>query len=110
MLNSQTRKSGKRGTKESGEIDVFLENGDVVILVEVKTKPSQTDVREHIERMQKYRLYGNDKRRILGAIAGAVVPDKVTEFAHRKGLYVIVQSGVAVEIVTSPEGFQAKEC
>ena len=107
--HSREKTFGKRGTNESGEIDVFLENGDVVILVEVKTKPSQTDVREHIERMQKYRLYGNDKRRILGAIAGAVVPDKVTEFAHRKGLYVIVQSGEAVEIVEPPEGFQAKE-
>ena len=107
--HSREKTFGKKGTKESGEIDVFLENGDIVILIEVKTKPSQNDVREHIERMQKYRLYGNDKRRILGAIAGAVVPDKVTEFAHKKGLYVIVQSGVAVEIVPAPENFQAKE-
>ena len=108
--HSRDKTFGKKGTKESGEIDVFLENGDVVILIEVKTKPSQHDVREHMERMQKYRHYGNDKRRILGAIAGAVVPDKVTEFAHKHGLYVIVQSGEAVEIIAPPEGFVAKEC
>ena len=100
---------GTRGTSESGQIDVFLENGGFVILIEVKTKPTQDDVREHIERMKKYRLYGNDKRRILGAIAGAVVPDKVAEFAHKKGIFVIVQSGEAVEIIPQPEGFTAKE-
>jgi len=107
--HSRDKTFGKRGTDESGEIDVFLENGDLVVLVEVKTKPTQGDVRDHIERMKKYRLYGNDKRRIIGAVAGAVVPDKVAEFAHRKGMYVIVQSGEAVEIIPAPEGFKAKE-
>jgi len=107
--HSRDKTFGTRGTSESGEIDVFLENGDLVILIEVKTKPTQDDVREHIERLKKYRLYGNDKRRILGAIAGAVVPDKVAEFSHKKGMYVIVQSGEAVEIIAQPEGFMAKE-
>ena len=100
---------GTRGTSESGQIDVFLENGDIVVLIEVKTKLTDDDVREHIERLEKYRRYGKDKRRIIGAVAGAVVSDDVIKFAHRQGLYVIVQSGVAVDIITSPEGFVAKE-
>ena len=100
---------GKRGTGKSGEIDVLLENGDLVVLIEVKTKPTDDDIRKHIERMEKYRLYGNEKRRILGAVAGGVVSDNVVEFAHEQGLYVIVQSGEAVEIVPPPEGFVAKE-
>ena len=100
---------GTRGTSESGQIDVFLENGDIVVLIEVKTKLTDDDVREHIERLEKYRRYGKDKRRILGAVAGAVVSDDVVKFAHRQGLYVIVQSGEAVEIIASPEGFIAKE-
>ena len=107
--HSRDKTFGTRGTSESGEIDVFLENGDLVVLIEVKTKPAQGDVRDHIERMKKYRLYGNDKRRIFGAIAGAVVPDKVAEFAHKQGMYVIVQSGEAVEIIAQPKGFKAKE-
>ncbi|MDR0328917.1 MAG: gp58-like family protein [Planctomycetaceae bacterium] len=100
---------GTRGTSTSGQIDVFLENGDVVILVEVKTRLTEDSVREHLERLEKYRLYGNDKRRILGAVAGAVVSDDVAKFAYRQGLYVIVQSGEAVKIVPPPEGFVAKE-
>ena len=107
--HSRDKTFGKRGTDESGQIDVFLENGDLVVLIEVKTRLTDDDVREHIERMQKYRLYGNDKRRIIGAVAGGVVSDEVAKFAHRKGMYVIVQSGEAVEIISAPEGFKAKE-
>jgi hypothetical protein len=107
--HSRDKTFGKRGTEGSGQIDVFLENGDLVVLVEVKTKPTVDEVREHIERLEKYRLYGNDKRRILGAVAGAVVSDNVITFSHRQGLFVIVQSGEAVEIVTPPKGFKAKE-
>jgi len=107
--HSRDKTFGTRGTSESGQIDVFLENGDVVVLIEVKTRLTDDDVREHIERMKKYRLYGEDKRRIRGAVAGAVVSDDVIKFAHRQGLYVIVQSGEAVEIIASPEGFVAKE-
>ena len=107
--HSRDKTFGARGTNESGQIDVFLENGDVVVLIEVKTKLTTDDVREHIERLEKYRLYGNDKRRILGAVAGAVVSDDVIKFAYRQGLYAIVQSGYAVEIVPPPDGFRAKE-
>jgi len=107
--HSRDKTFGTRGTSESGQIDVFLENGDIVVLIEVKTKLTDDDVREHIERLEKYRRYGDDKRRIMGAVAGAVVSDDVVKFAHRQGLYVIVQSGEAVEIIAPPVGFKAKE-
>ena len=107
--HSRYKTFGKKGTSESGEIDIFLENGDIVVLIEVKTRLTTDDVRDHIERMKKYRCYGDDKRRIIGAVAGAVVSDDVIKFAHKQGLYVIVQSGEAVEIIAQPEGFVAKE-
>jgi len=50
-----------------------------------------------------------DKRRFIGAVAGAVVEGDAEAFAHENGMYVIVQSGKAVEIITPPEGFAAKE-
>ena len=107
--HSRDKTFGTRGTNESGQIDVFLENGDLVILIEVKTKLTDDDVRDHIERLEKYRRYGNDKRRILGAVAGAVASKEVIDFAHKRGLFVIVQSGEAVKIIPTPEGFVAKE-
>jgi hypothetical protein len=107
--HSRNKTFGMRGTSDSGQIDVFLENGDLVILVEVKAQLGDDEVREHLEQLEKYRLFGNDKRRILGAVAGAVVPDDIIKFAHRKGLFVIVQSGEFVEIVKPPAGFKPKE-
>jgi Holliday junction resolvase-like predicted endonuclease/Sec-independent protein translocase protein TatA len=95
-----------------GEIDLLLEDGDIAILIEVKTTLETTDVREHVERLKKYRRCADakgDKRRFVGAVAGAVVDDSAMNFAHENGMYVIVQSGEAVEILPVPEGFQAKE-
>jgi hypothetical protein len=37
------------------------------------------------------------------------ISDETTGFAQENGLYVIVQSGKAVEIIKSPDGFLAKE-
>jgi Holliday junction resolvase-like predicted endonuclease len=95
-----------------GEIDLFLEDGEVAILVEVKTTLETADVRKHIEQLEKYRRCADargDKRRFIGAVAGAVVEGDAEEFAIENGMYVIVQSGEAVEIVEPPEGFKAKE-
>ena len=95
-----------------GEIDLLLEDGNIAILIEVKTTLQTADVRTHIERLEKYRRVADvkgDKRRFIGAVAGAVVEGEAQEFAHENGMYVIVQSGEAVEIVQTPEGFKAKE-
>ncbi len=105
---------GKPGTSESGEIDLILQDGEIAILIEVKTALKTSDVNEHIERLEKYRRYIDehgdvDKRRYIGAVAGAVVEPNVVQFAQKNGLYVIIQSGKAVEIIPSPEGFEAKK-
>jgi len=105
---------GEQGTADSGEIDLYLYDGDVVILIEAKTNLKTADVLEHMERLEKYRrcveANQSDHRRFrfIGAVAGAVVEKNVAEFAQKNGLYVIVQSGRAVEIIPSPEGFVPK--
>jgi len=42
-------------------------------------------------------------------LAGAVVKKEAVTVAQENGLFVIVQSGEAVEIVAPPKGFTAKE-
>jgi hypothetical protein len=87
------------------EIDVFLENGDCALAVEVKTQASTEDVWEHVDRMEKLRRYfdiQNDKRKLFGAIAAAVMSDNVRDFAFKQGFYVIKQSGDNV-YVEEPE-------
>jgi predicted AAA+ superfamily ATPase len=104
---------GIQGTASAGEIDVLLDDGDVAILIEVKTKLTTDDVRDHIEQMEKYRRWkdgkGEGNKRYIGAVASTVVDDNVVKFAQKNGMFIIVQSGYAVEILVPPEGFKVKE-
>ena len=111
--HSQKKKFGEKGTANSGEIDLFLEDGDVAILVEAKTTLKMDHVNEHIKRIEKYRRFadaeGYAKKRFVGAVAGTVIAENVINYAHEKGLYVIIQSARAVEIISQPDGFIAQE-
>jgi hypothetical protein len=83
------------------EIDVLLENGDCALAVEVKTQANTGDIREHIERMEKLRRYfdlHHDTRKLYGAVAAAVVPGNVHDYALKAGFYIIRQSGDTVSI------------
>ena len=93
------------------EIDLLLENGDIAVAVEVKSKPVRKDVDDHIRRMGVLRKKAdakNDTRKYQGAIAGAVMQDEVRDYAHKAGFYVIEQTGDTVRI-NIPEGFKARE-
>ena len=93
------------------EIDLLLEDGDVVIAVEVKSKPNQKDVDDHIGRMEVLRQRAdrrNDTRKFQGAIAGAIMSESVRDYAHKTGFYVIEQTGDTVKI-TIPENFKPRE-
>ena len=50
-----------------------------------------------------------DGRKLVGAIAGGVVPESVLNYAHKKGLYVLVQTGDAAAVADMPRGFKARE-
>jgi hypothetical protein len=92
------------------EIDLFLENGDCAIAVEVKANLKTDDVRDHMKRMEKLRRYASahkDPRKFYGAVAGAVISEAVREFALKKGFYVVAQSGDTMTIDV-PEGFKPK--
>jgi len=88
------------------EIDVFLQNGDTAMLVEIKTKLTVSDVNEHIQRLEKMRAYADlrgDKRVFLGAVAGVVVSLNVKEYALNQGFYLIEPSGETFNITPPPD-------
>jgi hypothetical protein len=92
------------------EFDILLENDDSVVGVEVKSRPSCDDVEDHARRLQILRLKKdkqNDKRKIHGALAGAIMTDAVKKAALKAGMYVITQSGDTVKIDV-PDGFVPK--
>jgi hypothetical protein len=106
---SQNHKITNNG-RSLAEIDLLLENGDIVIAVEVKSKPLQKDVDDHIRRMEILRQKADlihDPRKFQGAIAGAIMGDKVRAYIHKTGFYAIEQTGDTVKI-NIPEGFSAR--
>jgi hypothetical protein len=79
--------------------------------VEVKTNLTTNDVKDHVKRMEKLRRYGDehgDKRRLLGAVAGAIASEEAKDFAVKNGFFVLEQSGDTIRI-SVPEGFTPKE-
>ncbi|MHB9293443.1 hypothetical protein Holit_02565 [Hollandina sp. SP2] len=85
----------------AAEFDILLENETYSIGVEVKTKPAEKDVGDHIRRLEflrKYKDKRGDQQTIRGAIAGAIMPDGVRRAALGVGLYVIERSGDTVRI------------
>jgi hypothetical protein len=94
------------------EADILLENGDYAMPVEVKMDLSEEDIDDHLDRIGKIRLYMDkrgDKRLLVGAVAGAIVPESVCRYAQKKGLYVLVQSGDSVEVASIPQGFEVRK-
>jgi hypothetical protein len=83
------------------EFDILLENDAYSIGVEVKTKPTEKDVKYHISRLEFLRRHKDkmgDHREIRGALAGVIMPEAARREALRAGLYVIEQSGDTVRI------------
>jgi len=90
----------------SFEIDVFLQNGDTAMLVEIKADLTISDINRHITRLEKMRRYADlrgDKRHFLGAVAGIVIEDDEREYALSNGFYLIEPSGENFHI-TKPHG------
>jgi hypothetical protein len=94
------------------QADMFLENGDYAMPVEIKSNLTLEDVDDHIERIEKIRYQMDkrgDKRKLVGAVAGMVVPENVREYARKQGLYVLVQSGDSVVVADTSQGFKPRE-
>lgn len=109
-------KSIRKEFSDNGEIvaeaDCWLENGDYVMAVEVKTDLRDRDVDQHLKRIERIRQNMDkkgDKRIIVGALAVGIAKNDAIKYAHNKGLYVIVQSGENITIAETPKGFKARE-
>ena len=93
------------------EIDILLENGDYIVVVEVKADVRIKDIEHHVKRLEilrQYRNKHNDPRKIRGAIAGAIFYPNIKEMALENGFYVLEQSGDTMKM-DLPEWFKPKE-
>ncbi|MBF0141259.1 MAG: DUF3782 domain-containing protein [Magnetococcales bacterium] len=82
------------------EIDLLVNNTDSVVLVEVKSRLTAEDVRDHLKRVREFKEFyeGEGGARVIGAVAGILIDKDVDKFAMNEGLFVIVQSGDSVKL------------
>ncbi|MBF0433951.1 MAG: DUF3782 domain-containing protein [Magnetococcales bacterium] len=82
------------------EIDLFVVNTDTVSLVEVKSKLTTEDVREHMVRLSEFKEFFPEyaDKRVVGAVAGMVAEEHVVRFAIKNGLFVLIQAGDSVRL------------
>ena len=100
------------GKRVVAEADYLLENGKYIMAVEVKTKLTEEDVDEHLDRIaviRKHKDTHRDTRKLVGAVAGGIVAESTLAYAQKKGLYVLIQSGESIMIANLPDGFKARE-
>jgi hypothetical protein len=96
-----------------GEIDILLSNTTVCMAVEIKRWLDKTgQVDDHIRRMQLIRQYPpaeTREKKLLGAIAAAVVNPDVREYAEQSGFFVLELTGEDVRLLEPPKDFKPKE-
>ena len=93
------------------EIDILLSDTEYCMIVEVKTKAKKSDVNDlknRLERVQRFPPAEAKGKHLLGAIAGGFVPPEVRDYAHQNGFYVLELTGEAVDLAQVPEGFVPK--
>ncbi|MBE9175004.1 DUF3782 domain-containing protein [Synechocystis salina LEGE 06155] len=95
--------------EEGIDIDVLVVDTTQAVAIEVKSKLTQRDVDEHLERLGKFKrlLPRYQNIQLLGAVAAMVAPSEVARYAYRQGLFVITQSGEDLVILNDAK-FQPK--
>lgn len=83
------------------EIDILAVNGKEVVLIEVKSSLSVSDIDDFLEEFPRFRKFFPEyaDRKIYGAVAGIVIEEGADRYAYKKGLFVIAQKGEMVEIL-----------
>ncbi len=94
---------------EGIQIDLLVVNDAEAVVVEVKSKLTQADVNDHLERLAKFKrlMPRYSDVRAMGAVAAMVVPPEVARYAYRHGLFVLAQTGDSVAILND-DRFQTK--
>ena len=87
------------------EIDILAVDDTDLVVVECKSRLSQDDVDEFIEKLTRFKIafphYQN--YRAYGAVAGIEINEGIDRYADKKGLFVIKPSGDTVAIINDAD-------
>ena len=94
------------------EVDIILKGRNQAMFIEVKATLTTEKVTEHLNRMERIRdclRKAGDRRRLYGAVAGVVLDEQTTNYAHKNGLFVLEPSGDIFNLATSKEKFTPRQ-
>ena len=92
------------------EIDVLLVNDSEIVVIEVKTTSTVTDVKEFLEKLKKFKIYFKEyaNYKVYGAIAALRFVGASDTFAEKSGLFVIKSHGEGLMKIINQKGFQPR--
>jgi phage shock protein A len=96
--------------EQMSDIDILLSNTDECMAVEVKREADDDDIDHHLKRMkliEKYPPAEVKGKKVYSAIAGAVVPPDVRDYAYGKDIYMLEMNGEQVSLLEPPKEFTA---
>ena len=97
--------------KGEGEFDLVAEDGDKVLVVEVKNKLDKRMVDRFVDRkLPKFKdLFPEyESYQVIGGMGALVVKDDVGRYAEKAGLYVLTQTDEGGAALLNREGFNPK--
>ncbi len=91
--------------RKIAEFDIFLENDDELVVIEVKTTVKKEDVDWFLEKMSRFKEWFPKYKRykVYGAIAGISFDEGVDRYAYRRGLFVLKSEGGIIRIANDPD-------
>jgi hypothetical protein len=91
---------------ESIEVDLVVVIAGSVVAIECKSKLTESDVKEHVKRLGKFkRMFPQwTNHKLYGAVATMVLSDSVAQYAEKQGIFIIAQTGETVTI-SNAKGF-----
>ncbi len=111
IMVKRTVERAKSDNDKGYEFDIIAVNGDVCVVVEVKTTLRPDDITEFLKKLKHFREWLPEyagKHRVLGAVAYIRVDSNSDKMAEKSGLFTIRATGKSARIV-NPEGFEPKE-
>ncbi|MGH7597709.1 MAG: hypothetical protein ACREOI_15275, partial [bacterium] len=87
---------------ETMETDVIGVGPEHAVLIEVKLRLRQADIKEFLEKKMPrfFKFFPNLQRPVLyGGVAGMSIDEDADRFAYKQGLFVITQSGENLRLI-----------
>ncbi len=90
------------------ELDLLLENGDDVVVVEVKSTLKVADVQEFLVDLDQFLDFFPQHRdkSIYGAVAGLTIDEYADRYAYRQGLFVLSVTGDGLVRILNNDQFR----